>query len=380
MAIVAEERREPLPYRLLPPRAPRPAADLGRVPRAVALLSGGLDSTLAAALVAREGVEVYGLHLYTGLCITEAKRQKGVRARNPALAAAAAIGIPIELRDISDAYLDIITDPKHGYGANANPCIDCRAYMLRRAKEFGEEVGADFYVTGEVLGQRPKSQRRGPMEIVRREGGMEDRLLRPLSATLLPPTRPERSGWVRREAMQAFRGRTRKPQIALAKALGIEEYAQPAGGCCYLADEHYARKFFDFLNRRSEAGAKRTITPEEVLLLGTGRHFRLAPCVVAIVGRNEGENRFLERFRTGRWSLEAVETTGPLAILYSDPLATSPEPTEEDLARSAAIVARYAHGVHEKREVPVRARRDGEERIVRVRPIDEGALEELRIG
>src|SRR5512141_1342997 len=168
-----------------------------RTVKAIALVSGGLDSTLAVALVARQGVSVKAVNFYTGFCITETQRRKGGRAdgtvpRNEALRAAADLDVEIEYVDISGGpYLDMLVHPRYGYGANANPCVDCRIFMMSRAREIMEREGAAFVFTGEVLGQRPKSQRRDTLRIIERESGLEGRLVRPLSARLLPPTVPE---------------------------------------------------------------------------------------------------------------------------------------------------------------------------------------------
>src|ERR671934_178354 len=182
---------------------------MGRDVRAIAMISGGLDSTLALALVKRQGIEVKAINFYTGFCITETQRRKGGRAdgtvpRNEALRAAADLEVDIEYVDISgQGYLDMLVHPKYGYGANANPCVDCRIFMMRRAREIMEQEGAAFVFTGEVLGQRPKSQRRDTLRIIERESGLDGRLLRPLSAKLLPPTIPEREGLVDRARLEA---------------------------------------------------------------------------------------------------------------------------------------------------------------------------------
>src|SRR5574341_332534 len=268
--------------------------------KAIGLLSGGLDSTLALALVKRQGIEVKAITFYTGFCITETQRRKGGRSdgsmpRNEALRAAADLEADVEFVDISGPeYLEMLLHPRFGYGANANPCVDCRIFMMRKAKEIMEREGADFVFTGEVLGQRPKSQRRDTLRIIERESGLDGRLLRPLSAKLLPPTIPEREGLVDREKLLDISGRSRHRQVELARELGIADWPQPAGGCCYLTDEAFARKFFDILGAREAAGQPRRLSREDVVLLSTGRHFRISPRARLVVGRSEVENALLE--------------------------------------------------------------------------------------
>lgn len=344
--------------------------------RAIGMLSGGLDSTLALKLMQLQGVEVKAINFYTGFCITETQRRLGGRhkdgkvPRNEALRAGADLGVEVELVDISDkGYLDIIANPRYGYGANANPCVDCRIFMMSRAREIMEKEGADFIFTGEVLGQRPKSQRRDTLGLIEKKSGLEGRLLRPLSAKLLPPTIPELEGKVDREKLQGISGRGRTPQMTLAKELGVTDYPQPAGGCCFLTDESFGRKFHDLLDHR----AVRKIERDEIVLLATGRHFRIAPTVKLIVGRAEGENFVLERYADEtRWRLEAVDHMGPLALVEG-------EPGYEERVTASRIVARYGQG-REQPEVKVRWRRGEDEDELAVTPYaDDAPLEALRV-
>ncbi len=308
--------------------------------KAIGLLSGGLDSTLAHALIRAQGIEVKAINFYTGFCITETQRRMGkVRKdgkapRNDALAAAAAQEIDIEFIDISGReYLDVITKPKFGYGANANPCIDCRIFMFIKAKQIMDQEGADFVFTGEVLGQRPKSQRRQPMKQIEELSGLEGRLLRPLSAKLMEPTIPEKEGLVDREQLLAISGRSRKPQMQLAEEIGLLDYPTPAGGCCFLTDETFGRRFHDVVNRRPG----RHLEQEEIPLLATGRHFRLSEGAKLIVGRDESENVFLSRYAEGRYQVAALEYNGPIALVEG-------EPSTEDREVASKIVARYGKG------------------------------------
>jgi tRNA U34 2-thiouridine synthase MnmA/TrmU len=346
--------------------------------RAIGMISGGLDSTLAVALVKRQGIEVKAVSFYTGLCITETQRRKGGRPdgtipRNEALRAAADLEVDVDYVDLSDSgYLEVIVNPRYGYGANANPCVDCRIFMMRAAREIMEREGAAFVFTGEVLGQRPKSQRRDTLRIIERESGLTGRLLRPLSARLLEPTFPEQEGLVDRQRLLDISGRSRQRQMALAEELGIADWPQPAGGCCYLTDEAFARKFFDVLDAREALGEPRRITREDVVLLSTGRHFRLSPRARLVVGRSEVENALLEHYLDGRARVEARGLTGPVALVEG-------EPTWEERVLAARIVARYGKG----KDLPAVEVEWREGDLVEVYPVepfrDEAALEAFRV-
>ena len=351
---------------------------MARQAKAIAMISGGLDSTLALALVRRQGVQVKAINFYTGFCITETQRRKGGRPdgtvpRNEALRAAADLEVEIEYVDISDSgYLDMLVHPKYGYGANANPCVDCRIFMMSRAREIMLAEEADFVFTGEVLGQRPKSQRRDTLRIIERESGLDGRLLRPLSAKLLPPTVPEQEGLVDRERLLDISGRSRTRQMALAQELGVTDWPQPAGGCCYLTDESFARKFFDVLDAREAAGEERRIVKEDVVLLSTGRHFRLSPRAKLVVGRTEVENALLEHHVEGRARLEARDVLGPIALVEG-------EPTWEERVLASRIVARYGKG-KDREKVSVEWREGDLVEIYDVEPEqDEARIEKLRI-
>ena len=307
--------------------------------RAAALISGGLDSLLAAKVVLDQGVDVEGINFFTGFCVeghTHAirKKDRSRQKRNNALWVAEQLGIKLHIVDVIDEYKDIVLNPKHGYGANLNPCLDCKIFMVNKA--LTQDVldrGFDFVITGEVIGQRPKSQRADTMPIVARESGAGDRLLRPLCALNLPPTLPEREGWVDRDKLFAFHGRDRKPQMALAEAFGFSDYAQPAGGCCFLTDERYAGKLSDLWQARGE----RDYDFDDIMLLKVGRHIRPAPHYKLIVGREEGENNFLSGYRRQFVHLNTVSHTGPLTLIDG-------EPTNDDLVLAARIAARYSQG------------------------------------
>lgn len=307
-------------------------------PKAVALISGGLDSMLAAKVVMDQGVQVEGINFFTGFCVeghTHAIRKKGKSKpkRNNALWVAEQLGIRLHMIDVVEEYKDVMLNPTHGYGQNLNPCLDCKIFMVNKALQWILENDFDFVLTGEVVGQRPMSQRRETMPIIARESGAHDRLLRPLSAKNLPQTLAEREGWVDREKLFAFHGRNRKPQIALARSLGYEEYSQPAGGCCFLTDRTYSDKLLDMWQARSN----RTYELDDLMLLKVGRHVRPKPDYKLIISREEGENHYLSGYTNEYVSLYPVSHNGPLALVDGKFL-------EEDYELAAAILARYSQG------------------------------------
>ena len=313
---------------------------LQRTPRAIALISGGLDSMLAAKVVANQGVYVEGVNFFTGFCVEghsqSTRKSKSNKPRqHSALWSAEQIGIPLQIVDIAAEYKDIVINPKHGYGRLLNPCLDCKIFMVNRALELAGLDGEsfDFVITGEVIGQRPKSQRTETMPIIAKESGADDRLLRPLSAKLLPESLPERAGWVDREQLHNFSGRSRKPQFALAQQLGIAEWSQPAGGCCFLTDENYTEKLQDLWDSRGRID----YDLEDVVLLKIGRHVRPAKHFKLIIGRDEGENNHLRGFRYKFTHMQTVSHQGPLCLVDG-------KLNESDRKLAASILARYSRG------------------------------------
>jgi hypothetical protein len=317
---------------------------------AVALLSGGLDSALACALTLRLGFDVVGVNLATGFCVGEGRC-------DTALALAQRLGIPLRLLDVGEEFLAVVRDPKFGYGSGMNPCLDCRILMVRTAGRVMEEEGADFVVTGEVLGQRPMSQHRRALDLVARESGLGDRLVRPLSGRLLPATHPEREGWVRREDWLDIQGRSRRRQLALARDWGLTEFAQPSGGCCLLLTRTYALRLRDAFAVRG----RDNLTREEFALLRFGRHFRVSPTVKVIVGRNERENAVLAGFAPGRWVLSFPGVPGPIALVEG-------EPTAAELELAARLAARYSDARPDE-PVAIRASRGDEVRELSLVPL-----------
>ncbi|MCB1691771.1 MAG: hypothetical protein KDI19_03345 [Pseudomonadales bacterium] len=309
--------------------------------KAVALISGGLDSMLAARVIQEQGVHVEGINFFTGFCVeghTHAIRRRDVdkQKRNNALWVAEQLGIKLHIVDVIEEYKDVVLNPKHGYGQHLNPCLDCKIFMVNKAAAWAwaEENGFDFIITGEVIGQRPKSQRRETMPIVARESGADDRLLRPLCAKNLPETLPEREGWVDRSRLYDFHGRNRKPQIELAKQFGFTEYSQPAGGCCFLTDANYSKKLADLWRSRGS----RDYELDDIMLLKVGRHLRPRPHFKVIVGREEGENHYLSGYKHQFVTLNTTSHPGPTALVDGENLDAS------DLTLAARIVARYSQG------------------------------------
>ncbi len=293
-------------------------------PSALCLLSGGLDSTLAARVVLDLGIDLEALSFVTAFC-TCTPKSAGCAA---AVSAARRLGIRVRTVNVTEPFLEVVKDPPHGYGRYLNPCIDCRILMFSRAREYMREIGASFLVTGEVLGERPTSQRLDAMRLIERESGLDGLVLRPLSARLLSPSTPELSGWVDRDKLLAIRGRSRKPQIALARDFGINDYPCPAGGC-RLTDPGFAGRMKDLL----DCGG--VITTRDAVLLRYGRHFRLTPGVKAVVGRNEEENGRISALAQPEDAvMEPVGVPGPTTLVVG-------EASDADLKLACAIAAAY---------------------------------------
>ncbi|MFC1883887.1 tRNA 4-thiouridine(8) synthase ThiI [Thermodesulfobacteriota bacterium] len=288
--------------------------------KALCVFSGGLDSMLAAELVRVQGIDVLALFFETPFFTSD-----------KASASADSMDLPFKVIDITKRHFEIVKKPKHGYGGNMNPCIDCHSLMFRIAGEMLKEEGADFVITGEVLGQRPMSQNRESLTIVSNESGLNGLLLRPLSAKLLPATVPETEGWVDREKLMNIQGRSRKPQMALAEDLDIKEYPSPAGGCL-LTDKIFSRRLKDLI--LSDKSAEIV----DIKLLKIGRHFKISPEVKLIVGRNKKENENLRSLISDKDLLfSAMQVPGPTALLKADR-------NDSYLQIAAEITASYGDG------------------------------------
>lgn len=306
--------------------------------RAVALISGGLDSMLAARVMIEQGIHVEGLNFFTGFCVeghTHAIRNRDRERpkRNNALWVAEQLGIRLHFVDVVEEYRNIVINPRHGYGANLNPCLDCKSFMVGKAYEWIQEHEFDFVITGEVVGQRPKSQRKATMPVVARESGAGDRLLRPLCAKRLAETLPEREGWVDRDAMFDFHGRSRKPQMALAARFGYSNYAQPAGGCCFLTNRQYTVKLKDLWASRGV----RDYELDDIMLLKVGRHLRPRPHFKLIIAREDGENHFLSGYRQQFTHMRTMSHGGPLTLIDGNV-------GDDDILLAARLTARYSQG------------------------------------
>ena len=249
--------------------------------KAIVLLSGGLDSMLAIKVLQEQGIEVVAMNFYIEFAVCGGSGNEGAAQK-----AARMLNVPLTTVDITEEYLEMFKNPKHGYGANINPCIDCKIFMLKKAKERMQEVGASFLVTGEVLGERPMSQRKDALDIIERDAGVRGILLRPLSAKLLVPTIPEKEGVVDREKLLDISGRSRKPQMELAEKYGIKEYPNPAGGCL-LTDPGFSNRIKDLIQHDE-------LTLENLKLLKCGRHFRLSSSTKIVVGRDDKDNSIVE--------------------------------------------------------------------------------------
>ena len=332
--------------------------------KAILLLSGGLDSTLAGKLLMEMGVEVEAINFVSPFCQCTPTSLGCSAARR----AAEQLDIPVHVFSCGSDYLDVVKHPRFGRGSGVNPCLDCRIHMFSRARAFMEERGADFVATGEVLGERPMSQRRQAIELIEREAGLEGLIVRPLSGGLLPASNAEREGLVRHTELMAISGRSRKPQFALARQLGIKDYLCPAGGCL-LTDPEFAARFRDLLEHEPEFGV------EDARLLRHGRHFRLPGGTKVVVGRHEEENDSIERAqREGDVALVPVGVTGP-TVLCRGPRS------EQDVRIAAGLLASYTKGGREI-SVEVRERPGVAEgrRLDHVQPIDRATADGWRIA
>jgi tRNA-uridine 2-sulfurtransferase len=270
--------------------------------KAISLFSGGLDSILATELIRRQGIEVIAFNVKTPFGIP--KKDGATEATQ----AASQLEIPLVIKCVDKEYVKMLRHPKHGYGKNLNPCVDCKIFILKQAKKYAKEIGADFLFTGEVLGERPMSQHGPALKTIAQEAGLEGKLLRPLSAKLLAQTEAETNGHVDRSKLLGIQGRSRKPQFALAKEYDIKVYPSPAGGCL-LTCEEYSKKLWDLFEH------KKRVSASDIDLLRVGRHFRVGENKF-IVGRNHSENQYLTANKLpGDYYFELPVVVGPVTLL-----------------------------------------------------------------
>lgn len=314
--------------------------------KAVGLMSGGLDSVLALKIVSMQGIDVYAYNLKTifwgrgGQSFAgdhsefSAAKPADEERRSPYMTpreSAELIGVNYEEEEVSADFIELVKKPSFGYGSNMNPCIDCKVFFMKKAKEYMEEIGAKFIFTGEVLGQRPMTQNAQNMKRMIKIAGIEDICLRPLSAKLLEPTLPEREGWIDRDRLYAISGRGRSEQVRLAEIFGIKNYPPPAGGCM-LTDPNYAGRLYDLVKSGGDFGIN------DILLLKNGRHFRLGQDIKCVVGRNEKDNVVMANLAgDGDILLEPLTDPGPLVMLRG-------KDAEKYIEAGASLCKRYSDG------------------------------------
>jgi len=284
--------------------------------KAVGLFSGGLDSIIAAKIIKQQGIKVELVSFTTPFFSSKNAKEMAKQ-----------IKMPLKVFDVTKEYLKILRHPRHGYGSGMNPCIDCKIFMLKKAKEYAKRIGANFIFTGEVIGERPMSQNIQALKLIEKEAGLKGKLLRPLSAKLLPITETEKR-WIKREKLLDIQGRRRNKQTAFAKEFGIKNYPKPAGGCL-LTQKEYACKIRDLLKN------KERISLNDIKLLKIGRHFRLGKSKI-IVGRDEKENKELLSLRSSSdYIFEVPDVGSPITILQGDK-------TNEAIRLAAGLTLHYS--------------------------------------
>jgi len=293
--------------------------------KVVALLSGGLDSQLAIKMMQEQGFDVSAVAIKTPFCDFDCGRGCGFEIRERA----DDLDVNLKTVYLGDEYIEMLKHPKHGIGAGFNPCIDCRSMMFDAAKKHMEEIGAEFIISGEVLGQRPMSQHAPALRTIENESDLVGKIVRPLSAALLPETDPEKDGLIKRENLGMIRGRTRRDQLDMAKKYGIENPPN-AGGGCLLTEPHFGIKAKDLFSHTKNP------TINDIDLLKIGRHFRLDEETKFIVGRNKDENEMIKAIALpGDILLEAKDFVGPVSILRGSN-------AKEHLKFASSITLRYS--------------------------------------
>ncbi len=334
--------------------------------KAISLMSGGLDSTLATKIIKDMGIEVLALNFTSPFCTCTSRHKKELGCKNEALKISKELGVEVKLVPKGREYVAIIRNPKYGYGSAINPCIDCRIFMFKKAKEIMEEVGASFIITGEVLGQRPMSQRRDTILKIEREAGLSGLIIRPLSAQHFEPTRFEIEGIVDRSRVLSIEGRSRNIQIKLAERYNITDYPCPAGGCL-LTDKRFAEKLKDYFKYNNNDDDYM----RQIEFLKIGRHFRLKNGVKVILGRDNFENERLIVLNRGEMPVIESDFPGPIAILNG-------EITDENLAFVVAALCHFNNKVPENPEFFI-VKKDRRESI-KISSTFEGDVTEFQLG
>ncbi|MCX8031070.1 MAG: hypothetical protein N3A59_05785 [Thermodesulfovibrionales bacterium] len=327
--------------------------------KALALFSGGLDSLLSILVILKQDIEVTAVKFLTPFNskTIEQKRTEKINIGN--------FCFEILKYPIEEKFLEVLKKPKFGYGKNLNPCIDCKILMLKEAKNLMLEKNYDFIITGEVLWQRPMSQRKDTIFIIDREASVKGHIIRPLSAKLLPPSIPEEKGIVDREKLYDFLGRTRKPQMRLAKELGLNKYSQPAGGCL-LTDPLYTARLKDLIHNKPD------FTLKDIELLRLGRHFRVSKTTKIVVGRNIQENKLLQSFiEPSDYTLWVEGVGSPLTLIKGD--------TSEAIIRIAASICAKHSDAKENPEIEVTYSVSGKISTIKINPINNETMESYRI-
>ncbi|NQV04521.1 MAG: 7-cyano-7-deazaguanine synthase [Candidatus Omnitrophica bacterium] len=330
-------------------------------PKAVALFSGGLDSTLAIKLMLEQGIDVHALNFLTVFCTCTSKG-----CMHQATKAAKQLGVPLKVMNITEEYMKVVKSPRYGRGRGMNPCIDCRIFTFRKARDFMKEIGASFVITGEVLGERPMSQRRNAIEIIERESGLKDLIVRPLSAKLFEPTMPEKKGIVDRDRLLDIQGRQRIRQISLAKDLGINDYPCPAGGCL-LTDKRFSNRLKDLFKYSPDYDIS------DLHILKTARQFRISDNAKLFVGRNEKENETLLSFaKPGDHVLDVIDIPSPIALVRGDL-------RDGELSLASSVLARYSDDKSENVKVSYSKFPSKESKSIITQPATGEIISSLRI-
>ena len=320
--------------------------------KAVALFSGGLDSMLAIKLMLEQQIELHPLNFSSIFCNSKLNHKN--------------IGVPIKVLEVTKEFIEIVKSPKYGRGSNMNPCIDCRIFSFKKAKIFMEDIGASFVVTGEVLGERPMSQRRFAIRLIEQRSGLQGLIVRPLSAKLFEPSIPEKLGIVDRDKLLDIQGRQRDRQFALAKKFGISDYPNPAGGCL-LTDKGFSNRLKDLLQYNVDCDMN------DLELLKIGRQFRIKEFAKLFVGRNERENKLLLSFsQPGDYIFDVVNIPSPIGLVKGGI-------GEEEVVLISSVIARYSDTKSSTVKVAHRIFPSKESKIVTVQPATEPVISPFRI-